>query len=553
VLFYSELALEMAGNDADRLVVLVDGYFNLPVETRQKLRERMSSEGVQSLGEDLRFRLWEGLNRLTTNHRKFADSENWKVPEGSLEELDAVADLLRPTAPEVRHKRLFAGNDFDLYEDTENFEEQEAKLAVRRQEAVGEIYSAGGKELLVTFTKEVGEPWRVGSAFGSLGQPEYDQWILPALLEADENSLVQFVGGYVSGRYRAAGWQWVDSLPLSEWTNAQLGQFFTFLPFCEETWKRVASSMAADEAAYWQKASANPYEASGGLEDALEKLVTYDRPDVAIRCMQMMLHKSKTLPIDIAVKALLALNVNHRLDAYAIGAVLSYLQKDAPQKEREMRGIEWKFMPFLGRYNNGQPVFLSRWLAEDPDFFCEVIQTLYRSKKSQDDRPEPSEEAKAKARTAYRLLDEWKLPPGSLPDGTFSAEALTQWVNAVKEKCIESGHWEVASTQIGQVLRHSPVDGEGLWVDPVCAILDQDGHDRMRSGLTMEIFNGRGTYTPDGGKWETAAAENWEAKADCAENKGYALVAQELRRLATSYRHAAARDAKRSSPELDYP
>jgi hypothetical protein len=551
VLFYSSLALEMAGNDVERLAVLIDGYFNLPVEARQKLRERMSSEGVQSLSEALRFRLWQSLNHLTTNHRKFADSENWKVPEGSLEELDVVADLLRPTTPEVRHKRLFAGNDTDLFEDTDNYEEQEAKLAIRRQEAVGEIYSAGGKELLIAFTKEVDEPWRVGAALASLGQPEYDQWILPALLKADENSLVQFAGGYVWGRYRAAGWQWVDSFPLSDWTNAELGQLFTFLPFCEETWQRVASSMASNEAAYWHKALANPYEAAGGLEGALEKLVGYDRPDVAIRCMQTMLHKSKTLPSDVVVKALVALNANHRLDAYAIGVVLSYLQNNAPQMENEICGIEWKFMPVLGSFNHGQPVFLSRRLAEDPEFFCEVIQTLYRSKKAEEDASEPSEEAKAKARTAYHLLDEWKLPPGTLPDGAFSAETLTEWVKAVKEKCLESGHWEVASNQIGQVLRYAPLDEEGLWVDSVCAILDQGGNDRMRSGITMEIFNGRGCYTPDGGKWETAAAEEWEKKADRAEDKGFALVAQELRRLAASYRHDAERDAKRSSIELD--
>jgi len=551
VLFYSDLALQMAGNDVERLAVLVDGYFNLPVEARQKLRDRVSSEGVQSLGEDLRFRLWQALSHLTMNHRKFADSENWKVPEGSLEELDAIADLLRPTAPEVRHKRLFAGNDFDLYEATDNFEEQEAKLAVRRQEAVGEIYSAGGKELLIAFTKEVGEPWRVGSALGSLGQPEYDEWILPALLKADDNSLVQFAGGYVWGRYRSAGWQWVDSLPLSDWTKAELGQFFTFLPFCEETWKRVEANMAGDEASYWQKTSANPYEATIGLESALDKLVSHDRPDVAVRCMQMMLHKTKTLPVDVAVKALLALNATHRLDAYAIGLVLSYLQNNVPQKEKEIRGIEWKFMPFLGRFNNGRPAFLSRWLADDPDFFCEVIQTLYRSKKVQDESTEPTEEAKAKAHTAYRLLDEWKLPPGTLRDGTFSAEAFDQWTSSVKAKCIESGHWEVASSQIGQVLRYAPVDEEDLWVDAVCAVLDQDGHDRMRNGITMEIRNGRGVYTPDGGKWETAAAEEWEKKADRAETKGYALVAQELRRLATSYRHDAERDAKRNFPELD--
>lgn len=169
VLFYSDLALEIAGNDVDRLAILVGGYFRFPIEARQKLRERLNSEGIQSLSDDLRFRLWQALNHLTGNHRKFADNENWKVPEGSLEELDSIADKLSPTAPAVRHKRLFAGNAFDLYEEKGNYKEQEARLAIRRQEAVGEIYSAGGKDLMVTFAKEVGEPWRVGFALGSLG------------------------------------------------------------------------------------------------------------------------------------------------------------------------------------------------------------------------------------------------------------------------------------------------------------------------------------------------------------------------------------------------
>ena len=551
VLFYSDLALEMAGNNVERLAALVDGYFKLPVEIRQKLRDRISSEGIRLLTEDLRLRLWQSLNHLTTNHRRFADSDNWKVPEGTLEELDALADQLRPTAPEVKHKRLFSGDDFDLYEDTDNYEEQEAKLAIRRQDAVREIYTAGGKDLLTTFVKAVGEPWRVGSALSSLRTPEIDGWIIPAFLTSDEKSFVQFAGGYVWGCYRVAGWQWVDSLTLAGWTNAQLGQFFTFLPFCEETWKRVASHMSGDEANYWQKASANPYEAVGGLEEALKKLVLHDRPDVALRTMQMMLHKEKTLPVDVAIQALQAIGTSHRLDSYAIGKVLSFLQKNASEREPEIRDIEWKFMPLLGRYSNAEPVFLSRGLSDDPEFFCKIIQTIYRSKKAEGEAQEPSEDTKAKAQLAYRLLNEWKLPPGTLTDGTFSAEKLADWINVVKEKCIGSGHWEVASSEIGQVLKYSPLDEAGLWVDPVCAVLDQDGHDRMRSGLTMEIFNSRGVYSPDGGKWETAAAENWEKIADSAENKGYALLAQELRRLATSYRHDAERDARGNFADLD--
>lgn len=551
VIAYGQLALELAGSNVDRLTELVGGYFELPIEVRGGLRERMVSDSVRTQNEDSRFRLWQALNQLTTNHRKFADHDNWKVPEGSLEELDAVADMLRPTAPEIRHKRLFGGRDFELYEETDNWEEQEQKLNRRRQEAVTEIVAKGGVTLLLSFAEEVSESWRVGSIYGTLTAIADDSVVLPALLESPEKALTQFAGGYVWGRYRTGGWQWVDSVLNGTWSAPAKGRFFTFLPFCEETWTRVAAGMAEGEKEYWQNTSANPYESTSSLDGALDMLIIHDRPDVAIRCMQMMLHNTKSLPVAQAVCALQLLTAEHRLDAYAIGEVLTFLQKSDAAKESDVRSLEWKFIPFLGRYNNGRPVLLSRWLAEDPAFFCEVIQTLYRSTKDKAEQPEPTEEMRSKATHAYHLLDEWTLPPGTLRDGAFSPDALAAWVAAVKAKCIESGHWEVASSQIGQVLRYAPQDENGLWIDPVCAVLDVDDNPRMRSGITMEVRNGRGVYTPDGGRWETAAAEEWGKKADIAEVKGFSLFAQELRHLADSYRRDAEREAKSDRFDID--
>ena len=90
---YGQLALDLAGSDVEKIAELVRGYFRLPIEIQNGLRERMVSDSVTTQDEDLRFCLWQALNQLTTNHRKFADHDNWKVSEGALEELDAVADL----------------------------------------------------------------------------------------------------------------------------------------------------------------------------------------------------------------------------------------------------------------------------------------------------------------------------------------------------------------------------------------------------------------------------------------------------------------------------
>lgn len=550
VLAYGQLALDLAGNFVERLSTLVERYFRLPNELRLTLRERLSSESVIGLEESARFHLWSVLTRLTNNHRKFAGHENWHVPAGSLEELDAIATRLIPAAPEVRHKRLFGGVDVDLYEEMGNFEEQERLLNTRRQEAVREIVNKGGEELLFEFASKASEPWRVGFAYGSLADLAQDNAVLPSLLESKEIALLQFAGGYVWGRHKAGGWTWVDSVPLGSWPSPAKGQFFTFLPFCEETWTRVTAAMAGDEKDYWQNTSANPYESTSGIETALEKLIAVDRPDVAINCMQILLHQGKAMPSNTAINALGLLRDEHRIDAYAIGEVLTFLQKDPSANESDVRQSEWKFLRILGEFHNGHPVFLSRWMAEDPKFFCEVIRTLFRSKK-EDPKSEPSDENTERATNAYHLLHEWRIPPGTQRDGTFDSGALVSWLTAVKATCIESGHWEVAAGQIGEVLFYAPRDADGLWIEPVCAVLDGNDHYGLRRGLTMEVFNTRGVFTPDGGKSEIALAEHWSHKASLAEQKGFSMLGQELRRLADSYRADADREAKESTPQLD--
>jgi hypothetical protein len=550
ILAYAQLALEMAGNDVDKLAALVERYFHLPNEIRLTMRERLVSDAVLSLDEGNRFHLWTVLARLINNHRKFADHKNWQVPDGSLEELDTVAANLSPSAPEVRHKRLFGGVDADLSEEKGNWEEQEKRLQSQRQDAVREIVGKGGVELLLQFAQAAGEPWRIGFVYASLVDLAVDSVVLPALLESTEKALHQFAGGYVWGRHKAGGWAWVDSLSMETWAIPAKGQFFTFLPFCEETWARVSTAMPNEEKDYWQNTSANPYESTSGIETALDKLVAFDRPDVAIHCMQLMLHQGKVVPSNVAVTALALLKDGHRFDAYGIGEVLTFLQRDQLANETDVRRIEWKFLRILGEFHNGQPVFLSRWMAEDPDFFCEVIQTLFRSKK-EEPKVELSDETKDRATNAYHLLHEWRLAPGSQRDGSFDSDAFGSWLAAVKTKCIESGHWEVAASQVGKVLFYAPRDEEGLWIEPICSVLDKDDHSAIRRGLTMEIFNSRGVFTPDGGKTEMALAEHWSQKAALAELKGFSLLGQELRRLADSYRSDAERESGEGSIELD--
>jgi hypothetical protein len=181
-------------------------------------------------------------------------------------------------------------------------------------------------------------------------------------------------------------------------------------------------------------------------------------------------------------------------------------------------------------------------LANDPEFFCEVIRLIYRSNK-EDQSQKPTEKSKANAKHAWRLLHEWKTPPGTQKDGTFNEEHFTKWLQDVKASCTESGHLAVALNHIGTVLIHTPEDQNGLWINKVVAkALNDREAEAMRNRFRTGTGNSRGVHWVDPtGKPEKALAEQFRVKAEEAENEGFQRFAVTLRDLANDYDNEAER------------
>ena len=150
------------------------------------------------------------------------------------------------------------------------------------------------------------------------------------------------------------------------------------------------------------------------------------------------------------------------------------------------------------------------------------------------------------AGNAYRLLDDWRLPPGCTEEGKLDERAFKDWLSYVKESTHTTGHFEVAMGQFGQVLPYSPPDPDGLWVHKTVAdALNAKDADAMRSGFTCELFNMRGTHGFTGGKEEREIAAGYREKAEAVEGAGFHRLATSLREFAVSYERDAERDAKR--------
>jgi len=200
-------------------------------------------------------------------------------------------------------------------------------------------------------------------------------------------------------------------------------------------------------------------------------------------------------------------------------------------------------LPLLDRHHGISPKLLENRLACDPEFFCEVIRLIYRSKKEEQPSKEPNEQSKAIATNAWQLLNEWQTPPGSRDDEVFNAEHFNRWLQRVKTLCSESGHLEVALINVGEVLIYAPPDPNGLWIhQSVATALNDRDAEKMRDGFSTGTYNSRGVHWVDPtGKPEKELAEQFRHKADDVENAGFQRFAVPLRDLADSYERKSER------------
>jgi hypothetical protein len=543
---YAELAVEMARQNLVKLKELVKYLDNLPKPSFDGVLEYLSSKNITDLPEDQRLPIWTNLMEFANKHRRFSDTE-WALDDESVSKIEATATRLAPSSPEGLYCRLFSNKDFGLFDKKGEWKEQRKKLDEMRQQAIQEIINNTGLRGVIAFVDKVESPNQVGLALGVIANNDIDNDLIPNYLDIENIIYRQFVDSFVWSRYQRQGWQWVDGLDRTNWSLMQNCLLLINLPFEVATWDRVGKWLGSSEKTYWQKVQANPYQSENDLLFAIDKLLEVSRPQAAIDCLYARLYKKLPLDTKQTVKALLdyvstpelATSVDH----YQITELIKELQNDLNTDQDDLFRVEWAYLPLLESHSGAKPKLLEKRLATKPKFFCEVIRLIFRSKNEEKRKEELDEKKKAIASNAWRLLHEWKRPPGLNDDGRFSPEDFEVWLKSVKQECKKSGHLEVAMIKVGAVLFYCPSDPQGLWIDEVaaCALNARDAEE-MRRGFRTEVFNSRGSHWVDPtGKPERDLATQWRKKASDVEDAGYARFAVILRELADSYD----RDAER--------
>ena len=551
---YAELAVKCATKNFNKLTELIARWDHLPREIFQNVLELLTSAQVAEHSESERFILWQKLTDEVQRNRRFA-SADWTMPEDEVKRLENAANAIKPSKLSILYQRLFNHYGYEFYT-TNNYREEEKKLAERREQAVTEVISLDGITQILEMAKSVKLPGELGGALGRVGNADFDSFLLPKYLDNVEQPVLDLTRGYIWARYFKATFEWVLQLDISTWTLQQQIAFFAALPFQAVVWRLASKQLGSATGEYWERIMPNVHQAEEDILEAVTSALDYNRPDLAISGINALLNLNQTIPNKLCVRALREFSDNDktslRTDPHELIEIIKHLQGSSDVNNEEMVRIEFKFLRLLDRFSGGEALFLERKLATDPHFFHEAITICFRSDRESNQPEEIDENKRELAKHTYGLLNDWKTTPGTISHDRIDEAALVEWLQETKRLCLESGHWAIAQQTVGQTFAFPPAGLEGMLANPgVAKVLDTSELDDMRIGFRLALFNERGAFSFTHGNEELKIAQKYREFADRYDAAKFTLIAATLRSLAESYERDAERESKRNPFQFD--
>ena len=500
---YADFAVEMAKQDFCKINDLVTHFDHLTLASLKAILEYLASDEVIGKSEEERLPIWNELMAAVIRYKRQGRRAKRAVNSEIVDIIEKVAQKIAPSNPLNLNRRLFENRTINLYEEVGDWDKQQKRLEEQQRQALKDILADGGIDAVIRLAESVENSSNVGFILGSVSDSLIDNAILPSLLEEKNNNLTQFISCYVGSRRHNKGWEWVDKTHTSSWSKHQTGKFLAYLPFTDEAWNRVNVMLGSSEEEYWSIISVAPHQAEGDLTYAIDKLLEYDRPHAAIHCIDRLRREKrpwdKKRAIHVLLSAVTSKEPFHSHDTYEMVEIIKVLQDDPETDPDDLFHVEWVYLPLLESKEGASPKYLENRLASDPSFFCEIIRLVYRSDKVRKSDNESTKEQKAIATNAYRLLDDWRTPPGLQPDGSLSGKHFRQWFEMVKAECAESGHIDTAMIHVGNVLFYCPSDPDGLWINRIAAeVLNSLDAEKMRFKRTRIYFHDNNCHVLQG-------------------------------------------------------
>jgi transcriptional regulator with XRE-family HTH domain len=523
-----------------------------------EVAQRRATEGIlalaHTLGHDDRLAARDVVRKVLHRHREFATTAGWAMPESVLGPLQEAFDFLTPANIVDRERWVFA--DQPAPPDPvpgHDLKSMELHNVTHRHRVARELLASKDVDKILAMAIAVENPIQLGIALVGV---DIDELLRNTLIgrgaQSSEPRLRALARGIVYAGVPKYGAAWAASAvragTAAGWSPTALVSILQGMPQDSDTFELVHEAGADTERLYWET---TPWmwfiqSAPPAIAVAVEAKLRVCQPIEATELI------GQTGPAafgsELLLRALTEASAQLRaardqLDpmvSHYCGLILDQLISDESVDRDALVQLEWTYFG-LFQASGRNSALLEAGLARDPQFFLDVVSSVYRADGDDetDDNKDDTAQRMAVARQSYTLLDKWSVVPGSEPDGTIDADALKQWVQKARELAIAARRVDIVDQQIGVILSAAQAEPNGAWPpQPVREILERVRSKQLEIGFQMGTRNGRGVTTRgplDGGKLERDLKSHYEALAKRFRSS-FPRTATVLKAIASSYK-----------------
>jgi len=522
-------AVKLAGYDSDRWRTLLQGIHEFAEDDRQFVCSEFE-KSIDHITAVERAALWESVSDIVRHHRAYS-STDWAMRDESIQRLETILEKLKPSDPVLEALWLFE----ERFPPLRNWNSSTALEEVEelRKSAVRKLADIGGADAVIQLGCRAKAPRYVGFAAGYVFDSVAEIKVLEisALHHAGlDSSFASLLSLAALNRFGAA---WSDAVRLStiedHLSTDQIIALVLSWPHERTTWDFIDELGKAVSDAYWQ--SRTPWGIQGGPNDlsyAVERYLAVDRSELVVLGMAIKAEKIAG-PLLLKVLDQFERRIedspdilrNQSID-FDLRQIFEALQEQPDINEEEIARREYRYLPLMreprGSKSSSRSLAIEKLMAKNPGFFVQILcDVFFPASERGTERPEPTEQARARANTGWMLLDAFMTIPG-LDQNQLNRDILRDWVSIVRKLSTEKDRQAIADQRIGAMLAHVPADpGDHIW--PLRGIrdcLEDWKSDQIEKGIEIERMNMRGATfrgPRDGGEQERALARDLRENA----------------------------------------
>lgn len=526
--FYMQQAFTIAGTDLTKLAQLSNHI------------DYMSSENIDVYLETIRncsadwsdaekCDLWIKLCDL--KYRMLSDDSGTISDTPFYRALCSTIDSICPQSILYRHKRLYLSQYNEFYIDENHWEE----LEHQKDNAICEIHRTFGLDTVIEFSVSVNA---LSDTAHRLGRYISVESLKRALPEYEKGGSKEFYSSLIKEFLYKNGISFIMKLGLTAFTPEFIATILREAPFTHELIELIPQYLPGQEELFWETAMIAPYDAKYSdydIKEVIQTLLIHHRAAAAIDALGYDI-KSANIENSLLCTILLEAPLDKSFGSirqYSVCRIIKHLQDSDSVDIDTLCNIEYIYLPWLDRHSSTQPKAIRYKLANDADYFCELMKITYKERHQEAIKKSVP---RAVSERLFQLTFQYSIVPGTDWKGNFHPDIFTAWMSIVKDWAKENDRFEVTMHTVGNGLSYARFDENNIVDEAIMKELNSIENEEMRTGYRLGVFNQRGAHWVDPeGKPERALAAKYQQRADAAERLGYSRFSELLRSVASGF------------------